>query len=482
MKYSSHSSRLVAILVTALSLTASPAWSQGASLSATVAPIDVASYPSLQAAIDANPGRIIRVPAGEYQISAALVIKGDNTELYGPARIVQTNPKAALLTITGAKRVRVNDLSFTRAEGQQEAAEHGVQIIKCSDVIISRVQVSENHTRSSIMANDSSDVTVENCVVTNFKGPTIDDRTDPKHLSDYAFKSIDGTGIQMRAVRGAIIRDNRIQELRLLPTKKMHDKYGLGQLTVVPEVRGRLMSEDIFKTHYTNNWHQGAAIQVAAPDISNRIVISGNYIEHAPQGIDIHADNVVVTGNIISHAMIGMKAMHGAKNVLIDGNQFTYVDLWGIVLMTGASSRANGQKSSNGSMTPGENIDGGHIISNNIISNFGLGLQDWNWEGRNANRCAIFLPTGQLEENPPLRNVIITGNQVFDSGKDGALVDGKWEKVPPRYNYALWVEQSGVPSPQNVKVYGNLFDAGAKGVTNLPEEGVVNPPKVPKGS
>jgi polygalacturonase len=464
------------LLLLAFLVTFTSGWAQK------ITAVDVASYPSLQAAIDANPGKIIRIPAGEYEISAALVIKADNTELYGPARIVQTNPKEAMLTITGAKRVRVNDLSFTRAEGQQEAVEHGVQIIKCDDVIISRVQVSENHTRSSIMANDCKDVTIENCVITNFKGPTIDDRTDPKHLSGYAFKSIDGTGIQIRSVRGAIIRDNRIQELRLLPTKEMHDKYGLGKLTVVPEVRGRLMSEEIFKTHYTNNWHQGAAIQVTGPDITNRVIISGNYIEHAPQGIDIHADNIVVTGNIISHAMIGMKAMHGAKNVLIDGNQFTYVDLWGIVLMTGASSRANGQKASNGSATVGENIDGGHIISNNIISNFGLGLQDWNWEGRNANRCAIYLPTGQLEENPPLRNVIITGNQVFDSGKDGALVDGKWEKVAPRYNYALWVEQSGVPSPQNVKVYGNLFDAGAKGVTNLPDGDIINPPKVPKGS
>jgi hypothetical protein len=446
------------------------------------ADVDVASYPSLQAAIDANPGKIIKVPAGEYQLDTALVIKASNTALYGPARFVQTNPNAGLLTVTGADHVRVSDLSFTRADGKQEASQHGVQIINCSDVIISRVEVSDNHTHTSIVANDCQDVTIENCVVTNFKGPVIDDRTAPRHLSGYAFKAIDGTGIQFRSVRGGIIRDNRIQEHRLLPTKEMRDKYDLGKLTVVPAVRGRLMSEAIFKTHYTNNWHQGAGIQIASPEITNRLLISGNYIENAPQGLDIQADNVVVTGNIISHAMIGMKAMHGAKNVLIDGNQFTYVDLWGIVLMTGSSSRAEGQKASNGTASVGENIDGGHIISNNIISNFGLGLQNWNWEGQSTNRCAIYLPTGQLEENPPLRNVIITGNQVFDSGKDGALVDGKWEKVPPRYNYALWVEQSGVPSPQNVKVYGNLFDPGAKGVTNLPESDVVNPVKVPKGS
>ena len=100
------------------------------------------------------------------------------------------------------------------------------------------------------------------------------------------------------------------------------------------------MSQEIFDTRFTNNWHQGAGIHVSGPDQTRRVIISGNYVENAPQGIDIHSDNVVVTNNIIAHAMIGMKAMHGSKNVLIDGNQFTYVDLWGIVLMTGAGSRA----------------------------------------------------------------------------------------------------------------------------------------------
>jgi hypothetical protein len=335
-------------------------------------------------------------------------------------------------------------------------------------VTLTRLRVAENHTHSSIMASDCQDVTVENCVVTNFKGPTIDDRTAPKHLSGYAFKSIDGTGIQMRNVDGVVIRDNRVQEFRLLPTQETQKKYDLGQLTIVPKERGRLMSQQIFDTHFTNNWHQGAGIQVSGPEATKRVVLSGNYIENAPQGFDIHADLVVVTNNIISHAMIGMKAMHGAKHVLIDGNQFTYVDLWGIVLMTGAATHSAGDTKPDGSIAA-ENTDGGHIISNNIISHFGMGLQNWNWENK-ANRCAIYLPKGQLEENPPLRNVVIVGNVVYDSGKDSVLIDGKWTKVPPRYNYALYIEQTQKPSPENVKVYANVFDPGLKGTTNLPEQ------------
>jgi len=428
--------------------------------------VDAGTYLSLQAAIDANPGKIIRIPDGEYRLDRALVIRHDGIELRGPARIVQTNPKASLIEVTGATGVRLDDLAFTRADGQQETTEHGVFVSKSRNVTLSRIHVSENHTRSSIVAEDSFDVIIENCTVTNFKGVTIDDRTAPHHLSDYAFRAIDGTGIQLRAVDGGIIRDNRVQEHRLLPTKEIHDKYKLGQLTIVPKKPGRLMSEEIFRSHYTNNWHQGAGIHVTSPMGTKRVIVAGNYVEHAPQGIDIHADNIVVTGNIVSHAMIGMKAMHGSKNVLIDGNQFTYIDLWGIKLMTGNSSRAAGQTNAVGAIS-NENVDGGHIISNNIVSNFGLGLQNWNWEGRDVNRAAIILPAGQLIENPPLRNALVIGNVVYDSGRDQVLVDGKWTVVPPRYNWAIYVETSKKPVPQNVKLVGNLLDPGRLGTTNL---------------
>jgi hypothetical protein len=437
----------------------------------TTGSVDLNNYDSLQAAIDATPGRLIHLPPGEYEIDTALVIKADGTELLGPARIVQTSPQQSMLKISGARNVRVSELTFTRPAGRQDTTEHGVLIEKCSNVELTRLHVSENHTRSSITAVSSADITIQNCTVLNFKGPTIDDRTAPHHLSDYAFRSIDGTGIQFRDVDGGVIRDNRVQEKRLLPTKEMHDQYGLGKITIMPEKPGRLMSQEIFKSGYTNNWHQGAGIHVTGPDKTNRVIISGNYIEHAPQGIDIHADNIVVTGNMISHAMIGMKAMHGSKNVLIDGNQFTYVDLWGIVLQPGADSRPSGRPLPKGDGVTGENVDGGHIISNNIISNFGLGLQNWNWEKRNANRCAIYLPPGQLEENPPVRTVVITGNVVYDSAQDTVLVDGKWTKLAPRYNYALYVEQDGKgkPTAQNVRVYGNNFEPGLKGTTNVPE-------------
>jgi hypothetical protein len=448
--------------------------------SAQAGAVDVRSFPNVQAAIDANPGRIIQLPAGEYTIDRALRITRNGTELHGPARILQTNPEESFMLVENASAVRVTNLEFTRSEGKQQTTKPGIDIQKCRDVEIAQVRISENHTRASIHANASQDIVVRDCTILNYKGPTIDDRTrgNPS-LYGFAFRSVDGTGIQFREVNGGAIRDNRIQEHRILPTREIRDRHKLGELTVKPDKPGRLMQQDIFNSGYTNNWHQGAAIQVGGPTVSGRIIISGNFIENAAQGLDLHADNVSVTNNIISHAMIGMKTMHGAKHVLIDGNQFTHCDLWGLKLMPGASSRASSDPETRRGHTA-ENVDGGTIVSNNIFSHFGLGEQRWNWEGRRSDypeRNPIVVLFGQLEENPSTKNILITGNLVYDSGQDSVLIDGKWTKQPPHYDYALYVEQQRAPAPINVHVHGNLLDPGRKGATNFGDQEVVNPGK-----
>jgi hypothetical protein len=425
---------------------------------------EVSADNALQALVDANAGQVIMLKGGEYRLTRALRITQDSTELVGPARIVQTDEKESIVTITGAKHVRLADLSFTRSAGHQEAEEAGIEVQNCSDLELSHVRVSDNHSHTSIRVRASRDVTVSGCTITNYKGLAIDDRTANAELYGFAFRSIDGTGIQMMEVEGVVIRDNRIQEYRFWPTKELRDQYNLGALTVIPRQRGRLMDQDIFDSHYTNNWHQGAAIQVTSPEKTRRVLITGNYIEHPAQGLDLHCDQVIVTNNLISYAMIGMKAMHGAKNVLIDGNQFTNCDLWGVLLMPGAASHASGVPGK-----PAENTDGGTVVSNNIFSNFGFGDQYWNWVNHHNDvpeRNVIALLGGQLAENPPIRNLLITGNVVYDSGRDTVLLDGKWVPAPPRYHYALYVEQQKQPIPVNVHASGNLFDAGMDGTVN----------------
>jgi hypothetical protein len=437
-----------------------------------VSVVDVTRYPTLQAAIDANPGRQIRLPAGEFRIDRALVISSDSTELIGPARIVQTNPKEALIRVRGARAVRISDVSFSRAEGMQEAEQHGVMVNDSQDVRLLALRVTDNHSHSAICVTNSTDVTVQGCVVINYKGLAIDDRTNSK-LMGYAFKAMDGTGIQFRAVQRGFIRDNRIHEYRMLPTPEIRDRHDLGALTVKPKERAPLVPEEIFATGRTNNWHQGSGIHVAHPDRGSHLVISGNFIENPGQGIDIHSDNVTVANNVITKALIGMKAMHGSKHVLIDGNQFSYCDLWGVMLMPGAASHAssNGGDTADGKPAT-ENVDGGTIVSNNIFSFFGMGQNRWNWpnrQPRGEGENVIAILGGQLESNPPLRTVLITGNVVYDSGADTVLRDGQWTKVPPLFRFALYVEPTKHPAPLNIRAVGNLFDSGYEGVTNFAE-------------
>ncbi len=105
----------------------------------------------------------------------------------------------------------------------------------------------------------------------------------------------------------------------------------------------------------------------------------GNHIENAAQGIDLHSDHVIVANNIVTNSFVGMKAMHGSRNVIITGNQFSRNDLWAIGMMPGTAAHpaADGKPET-------DNSDGGSIIANNIISDFGRGHAQWIWGTRNA--------------------------------------------------------------------------------------------------
>jgi hypothetical protein len=438
-----------------------------------VADVDISgkSYPSVQAALDANPGQLLRLPAGDYPLEHALRITKSGSGLCGEGRLIQSNPAEDIIVIDKADDVRIRDLVLTRAEGKQDATQAAISAQGCAGLEISNVQIHENRSpKGSIYLKECRQSRVNGCLVRNYKRISIDDRTASKDLSGYAFRCIDGTGIQVNASQGIQITNNRVLEFNYIPTKENRDKYNLGSLTVVPEKPGRLMPKDVFETHYTNNWHQGAGLQVSGPEKGDFVTITGNYFENPAQGMDIHCDHVVIANNEVNHAMIGMKAMHGSKHVLIEGNQFAYCDLWGLMLMPGSASHA-AQAATGDKPAREDNSDGGTIVAHNIFSGFGMGDQYWNWEGRKTEypeRNPIVVLFGQLEENPPIRDIIITGNMVYDTGRDQKLVDGKPTTIAPKYFYALYVEPTRQPAPQRVQVRDNMFDPGMSGATNLP--------------
>jgi hypothetical protein len=399
--------------------------------------ISVSSFPSIQAALDANPGRVLWVPAGEYRITKKIRIRGDGSGLQGGGRIIQENPQQPIIEVEKADGAAIRDLTLTRPEGKMETNNEGILAIQCRDLVIDNVRVIDNRTRSGAIAlRESQNCRISRCLVRNYMRVTIDDRTKSEGYG-YAFNCTDGTGISVSYSTGTLIEGNRIMEENLRPTPEIKAKHKLGDFVKKNAQKGSIVNQLLWDAEYTDNWQQGSGLIVTAPEVSDLTRILGNHIENAAQGIDLHSDHVIVSNNVIVNSFMGMKAMHGSLNVIITGNQFVKNSLWAIGLMPGAAANA-------------ENVDGGSIIANNIISDFGYGDAHWIW----GNGCSpIKFDTGQQPDDPPLSDVIITGNLVHSIGK-------------PRYQYAVIIP-GGPDAPRGLHFSNNLFHPGTQGVANI---------------
>ncbi len=413
--------------------------------------IAVADCEAIQAALDAYPEQMVFVPAGDYEIDEKIRIRGDNSGLWGPGRIVQTNPDQPVLEIEGASGVRIRDLTLTRPEGRQETAVEGVLALQCSNLELENLRVIDNRTRSgAIVLRECQGAEIRNCLVRNYMRISIDDRTKSDDWG-YAFHCIDGTGIVVKHSTGTLIQGNRVIEENLLPTPEIKKKYRLGEFVKKNPLKGAIISQKVWDEEYVSNWHQGSAIIVTSPEVSDYTRILGNSIENAAQGIDIHSDHVIIAQNIVNNAFMGMKAMHGSRNVLVIGNQFSKNDLWSIGMMPGASSHGASPALPDRAAVAA-NVDGGSIIANNIISDFGYGHAHWIW---GDDGTPIKFDTGQKPENPPLADVVVQGNVVYDTSRA--------EGGGPRYRYAVVV-----PSEvKGIRFSGNIFHPGREGVSNV---------------
>ncbi|QDU00240.1 right-handed parallel beta-helix repeat-containing protein [Gimesia aquarii] len=409
----------------------------------------------IQASLDAQPGKMLFLPAGDYEISAKISIRSDGSGLYGPGRIIQTNPDAPFIEIENRSRVQLRDIVLTRPEQKQTTATEAIKASGCQDIVLDNVTVLNHKTRSGVFyLLNCKNTTIRNCTITNYMRISIDDRTQSPDWG-YAFHCIDGSGIVVNASTGTRIQGNRIIENDLLPTQETQKKFKLGQFVKKNKTKGILTNPQVWERESVNNWHQGSAIVVTSPAISNQTQILGNTIENAAQGIDLHSDHAIVSQNIVSNCFVGMKAMHGSRHVLILGNQFIKNDLWSIGLMPGAASYAS-REANKDQPARSDNSDGGSIIANNIISEFGYGNAHWIW-GNNGN--PILLDSGQKPENTPLADVIIQGNLVQNSGRHSASK----ESQQPRYVYAVRVDQKAT----GIHFSDNILDPGREGISNI---------------
>jgi hypothetical protein len=318
-----------------------------------------------------------------------------------------------------------------------ETNNEGILAIKCRDLVIENVRVIDNRTRSGAIAlRESQNCRISRCLVRNYMRVTIDDRTKSLRATATPSTAPTAPASASATAPGHLIEGNRILETNLVPTSEIKATHKLGDFVKKNAQKGSIVNQVLWDAGYTDNWQQGSGLIVTAPEVSDLTRILGNHIENAAQGIDLHTDQVIVANNVIVNSFMGMKAMHGSRNVIITGNQFVKNSLWAIGLMPGAAANA-------------ENFDGGSIISNNIISDFGHGDAHWIWGDE---RSPIKFDTGQQPDDPPLTDVIITGNVIHSIGK-------------PRYKYAVIIP-GGPNAPRGLHFSNNLLPAGSQGVAN----------------
>lgn len=177
---------------------------------------------------------------------------------------------------------------------------------------------------------------------------------------------------------------------------------------------------------------------------------------------------------------MGMKAMHGSRHVVIAHNQFVRNDLWSIGLMPGTSAHPALPATPESPARP-PNTDGGSIIVGNLVSEFGHGDSHWIWDPE-RHTCAPFLfDRGQEPDDPPLRDVVISGDLVYATGRDGAVApDGTAREEPPRYRWAVFIADSGPNPPVGLRFTGNLFHPGTRS-SRQPADRPLRTVRVPAG-
>jgi len=84
----------------------------------------------------------------------------------------------------------------------------------------------------------------------------------------------------------------------------------------------------------------------------------------------------------------------------------------------------------------------------------------WIW---GDNGSPLRFDTGQKLENPPLADVVVEGNIVYDTGRDRADAAGTSPGPSPRYRYAVLVADDA----KGLHFANNLLHPGREGVSNV---------------
>ncbi|MEQ8785398.1 MAG: right-handed parallel beta-helix repeat-containing protein [Pirellulaceae bacterium] len=337
-----------------------------ASLPGARAEIDAAKYASLQAALDALPaeGGLVRLPAGEFEISQPLVIRtGDvtlvgagtathikNTNTEGKSALILEHPLAKESQDNRLWRIRLADFRIT---GNPKSGV-GIEARLVNEIFLDGVTVSEHGGDGVLLDHCYEDPRVCSSLITYNKGTGLnllgchdivvsacqfEENRDALHCFDgfnlcMTGNCLDdhlGNGVVIENTYGSVVSGNMIEECAGTAIILDRDCYGIALSANVIAHNGA--GVDLRDAHgcsvsaNTLTIMKTDAVRVSAN--SGRIAVTGNSISNSYIGEDKvrRGDNDLAAAGI---------TLAGATDVAITGNQFSSVRPFAIGVSEGA--------------------------------------------------------------------------------------------------------------------------------------------------
>lgn len=355
-----------------------------------LAEIDAARYESLQAAIDALPatGGLVRLPPGEFQIDAPLVIRTSDTTLLGSGTATHIHnineegkPTILLEKPQGQKeplwRIRLADFRLTGVP----RSGHGVDARAVNEIFLDGVSVSHHGGDGVRLDHCYEDPRVSNCLITYNKA----------------------TGLNLLGCHDIVVSGNQFEE--------NHDA---------------LRCSDGFNLCMTGNClddHLGHGVVI---ENTYGSVVSGNMIEEC-KGTAVIMDRQcygnTISANVIAHDGKGVE-LRGAHGCAVSANTFTI--MLGDALWIGPKSgriTVTGNNFSNSFIGDGVKRGQQQLMAGGVTLD---GTEDVAFSG---NLLAGLNPQGFVTTDAESRRVSVTGNVLrnvdadFDRLKDSLVAD-----------------------------------------------------------
>jgi len=346
--------RLARVLLAIAGLATAALCGEQAAARAPAAIVDASKHPSLQAAFDAVPeaGGIVRLPPGNFELTAPLVLARENTRIQGAGaatHLINRNEEgqpALILRAEGYEkdrrlrlwRVQVSDL---RVSGNPKSGD-GILAQGINEIYIHGVSVDHNGGHGIHLANCYEDPRVCNSILTYNKGAGLniqaghdivvsgnqfEENQDAVRCIDSYNLCMTGNcvddhtrdGVVIENTYGSVLSGNMIEECRGTGIVLDRDCYGITlSANVIAHNGGGVDLRDawgcaVSANTFTINIRHGLVIGAG----SGRIAVTGNNFSNtcigggklkrpkpgqdAARGIELHGtSDITITGNIFS--------------------------------------------------------------------------------------------------------------------------------------------------------------------------------------